>query len=592
MGKAGDTMAKFDLNKYRLRIRMIVINLALAIIPLLIFGVITYGVFINNSNRVMTETIDLTFEQMSGRLDEYFENINTVAKVFYFDDDLQQILYEDPELENFRSKTEIQNQLNNIFLMNSTIENSYMVTKGGQLVGTGSLKLDFDINELIQTARQSNKSIVFMAVPGPENQDIIAAVKPLRYVKTLEDLGTGVILINKRKLSDMIERNAYGSKLEIMLLDSTGSPIILPESNVKVPINQIRENDQNGVDTFKTDGKKYRFSRHISDATGWELVAVVSLNDLYKDSIILAYSILFYIILTLVLVLVITIMTNFQITKPIVMLAEAINKVASGDLKQKIYFEEKNEITSIADNFNYMVSEIKALTRKIFTTQQRLYESELEKKMFQVNLLQSQINSHFLYNTLSTIRAMAKKGAVDEVSEMISHLVKMLRYASVLDEKVLLKNEFSNVNDYFYIQRMRIGDQLNLQLESMEDLLECEVPKMLLQPVVENSILHGFGAKGGRWMIKISVQQKQKDLFVYVMDNGNGIDRSALEQINESLKNKKSMLDTEEPKSSIGLRNIQNRIHTLYGPDYGIGVRSWKTIGTVVEIRIPFKRGG
>lgn len=592
MGKAGDTMAKFDLNKYRLRIRMIVINLALAIIPLLIFGVITYGVFINNSNRVMTETIDLTFEQMSGRLDEYFENINTVAKVFYFDDDLQQILYEDPELENFRSKTEIQNQLNNIFLMNSTIENSYMVTKGGQLVGTGSLKLDFDINELIQTARQSNKSIVFMAVPGPENQDIIAAVKPLRYVKTLEDLGTGVILINKRKLSDMIERNAYGSKLEIMLLDSTGSPIILPESNVKVPINQIRENDQNGVDTFKTDGKKYRFSRHISDATGWELVAVVSLNDLYKDSIILAYSILFYIILTLVLVLVITIMTNFQITKPIVMLAEAINKVASGDLKQKIYFEEKNEITSIADNFNYMVSEIKALTRKIFTTQQRLYESELEKKMFQVNLLQSQINSHFLYNTLSTIRAMAKKGAVDEVSEMISHLVKMLRYASVLDEKVLLKNEFSNVNDYFYIQRMRIGDQLNLQLESMEDLLECEVPKMLLQPVVENSILHGFGAKGGRWMIKISVQQKQKDLFVYVMDNGNGIDRSALEQINESLKNKKSMLDTEEPKSSIGLRNIQNRIHTLYGPDYGIRVRSWKTIGTVVEIRIPFKRGG
>lgn len=592
MGKAGDTMAKFDLNKYRLRIRMIVINLALAIIPLLIFGVITYGVFINNSNRVMTETIDLTFEQMSGRLDEYFENINTVAKVFYFDDDLQQILYEDPELENFRSKTEIQNQLNNIFLMNSTIENSYMVTKGGQLVGTGSLKLDFDINELIQTARQSNKSIVFMAVPGPENQDIIAAVKPLRYVKTLEDLGTGVILINKRKLSDMIERNAYGSKLEIMLLDSTGSPIILPESNVKVPINQIRENDQNGIDTFKTDGKKYRFSRHISDATGWELVAVVSLNDLYKDSIILAYSILFYIILTLVLVLVITIMTNFQITKPIVMLAEAINKVASGDLKQKIYFEEKNEITSIADNFNYMVSEIKALTRKIFTTQQRLYESELEKKMFQVNLLQSQINSHFLYNTLSTIRAMAKKGAVDEVSEMISHLVKMLRYASVLDEKVLLKNEFSNVNDYFYIQRMRIGDQLNLQLESMEDLLECEVPKMLLQPVVENSILHGFGAKGGRWMIKISVQQKQKDLFVYVIDNGNGIDRSALEQINESLKNKKSMLDTEEPKSSIGLRNIQNRIHTLYGPDYGIRVRSWKTIGTVVEIRIPFKRGG
>lgn len=592
MGKAGDTMAKFDLNKYRLRIRMIVINLALAIIPLLIFGVITYGVFINNSNRVMTETIDLTFEQMSGRLDEYFENINTVAKVFYFDDDLQQILYEDPELENFRSKTEIQNQLNNIFLMNSTIENSYMVTKGGQLVGTGSLKLDFDINELIQTARQSNKSIVFMAVPGPENQDIIAAVKPLRYVKTLEDLGTGVILINKRKLSDMIERNAYGSKLEIMLLDSTGSPIILPESNVKVPINQIRENDQNGIDTFKTDGKKYRFSRHISDATGWELVAVVSLNDLYKDSIILAYSILFYIILTLVLVLVITIMTNFQITKPIVMLAEAINKVASGDLKQKIYFEEKNEITSIADNFNYMVSEIKALTRKIFTTQQRLYESELEKKMFQVNLLQSQINSHFLYNTLSTIRAMAKKGAVAEVSEMISHLVKMLRYASVLDEKVLLKNEFSNVNDYFYIQRMRIGDQLNLQLESMEDLLECEVPKMLLQPVVENSILHGFGAKGGRWMIKISVQQKQKDLFVYVIDNGNGIDRSALEQINESLKNKKSMLDTEEPKSSIGLRNIQNRIHTLYGPDYGIRVRSWKTIGTVVEIRIPFKRGG
>ena len=450
------------------------------------------------------------------------------------------------------------------------------------------------ITDLVSSARQKSGGDAFLSVNDNTNSNQIAAVKPIRSVENLNELGYVVMTIDKNKLFEIFDSDIHGATMRFLIVDSSGNPVLLPDSDVKIPIkrihNSVPENVTTYLNSIDVNDVDYKYVIHKSRQTDWELIAVVPEKELYSNSLKIGYNILTYILIIVFVIAALTTATNFRITKPITLLADAIDRVASGDTKHKISFSDKNEITMIADNFNHMVDEVQAAKKRIFTTQQRLYETELEKKQFEVILLQSQINSHFLYNTLSCIRAMSRKGAEDEVSEMITSLVGMLRYASNMQEKSVIQDELNNIKNYVYIQRMRLGEQLQLIFDVNDDILDYEIPKMTLQPVVENSILHGFDAQSDKWSIKVSVKVYNDMMEIRIIDNGEGIDSEQLKKLNDSLNSKNSLLETDNKKSSIGLINIRNRIHSLYGEEYGVSVRSFKKLGTAVIIKIPCKR--
>ncbi len=587
-------MKKVDLTKYKLRIRMAITNMLLAVLPLLLFSVITYGVFINDSNKLITSTLTTTFNQMTDRMNEYFNNVNTIIKAFAFDSTVQEILSTNGAVNNQEDVEKLQAQLKNVVLLNSTINSGYVVTNTGNIIGTGDEITQNTIQELLVKAEANTKNGAFLALNDQSNKNLIAAVKLIRNVENLDKLGYVIMLIDKNKLLQIFDTQIYGANIQFLVVDSAGNPVIVPETGTKIPVFTIHESMPEDATTYtssvEVDDVSYKYVIHKGDQTDWEFIAVVPERELYSKSWKIGYNILFYILVIVFIIITLTTIANFRITKPITTLAEAIDRVASGDFKHKISFSEKNEITAIADNFNHMVNEVQALTKKIFLTQQQLYESELERKQFELSLLHSQINSHFLYNTLSCIRGMSRSGAEKEVSAMISCLVSMLRYASNFQDKSVLQDEFTNIKNYVYIQRMRIGEQLQLIFDAKDDILNCEIPKMTLQPVVENSILHGFNNQKDRWMIRIAAKSLGKTLQICVMDNGTGIPKERLKALNKSLTTKKSIYDTTNEKTSIGLVNIQNRIHSLYGEEYGIIVRSWEEFGTAVVIQIPNKR--
>ena len=586
---------KINFKKYKLRIRMTITNILISIIPLLVFSVITYGVFINDSNKLITSTLNTTFEQMTDRLDEYFGNVNTTIKTFALDESIQDILRTDSAFEKQESVTKVQSQLNNILLMNSAISDGFVVTSPEKIIGTNADVPDSVINELIDAARTNSAGSAFLAVNGDSDKSQIAAVRPIRNLENLRELGYVVMFVNKDRLLKIFESDIHGATMQFLIVDTSGNPVLLPDSDVKIPVGRIHDsmpsNTSTYTDSIKVGKTDYRYIIHKSSQTDWEMVVVVSEHELYSKSWNIGYNILLYILVIVFIVAILTTVANLKITKPITRLAEAIDRVASGDTKHKISFSDKNEITLIADNFNHMVDEVQAAKKRIFSTQQRLYETELENKQFEVSLLQSQINSHFLYNTLSCIRAMSRKGAEKEVSDMITCLVGMLRYASNLQEKSVMQDEFTNIKNYVYIQRMRLGEQLQLIFAAEDDILDCEIPKMTLQPVVENSILHGFNSQDGSWIIRITASRSNDVVTIKIIDNGSGIESSRLVTLSESLDKKKNVLDSaKKEKNSIGLVNIQNRIHSLYGEEYGIRVRSWRNLGTAVIIKIPYKR--
>lgn len=219
----------------------------------------------------------------------------------------------------------------------------------------------------------------------------------------------------------------------------------------------------------------------------------------------------------------------------------------------------------------------------------------LSKKQAQYLALQNQINPHFLYNTLEGIRSEALCAGIDEVASMTEALATFFRYTiSNLDHLVTLDDELRNIENYYIIQKYRFGDKLNLTIEYDEDadlsVLNFRLPKLILQPIVENAIYHGIEQKIGQGIIKIRIDYTKERLIIKVSDDGLGIDKDLLTQLNSKLMTT-SLDDITEPmkdqRGGIAIINVNNRIKLLFGEKFGIHIQSTKNIGTDVELTLP-----
>ncbi len=220
---------------------------------------------------------------------------------------------------------------------------------------------------------------------------------------------------------------------------------------------------------------------------------------------------------------------------------------------------------------------------------------KVSKRQAQFLALQNQINPHFLYNTLEGIRGEALGAGLHNVAEMTEALARFFRYTiSNLDNFVLLEDELSNIENYFFIQQYRFGSRLQLVVEyddpqASAAILRYKLPKLTLQPIVENAIIHGIERKVGTGTVRIKLETTQTRLLITISDDGVGMDETRLQQLNEKINN--SSLDYIQPdseqKGGIAVVNVNKRIQLLFGEEYGICVYSTKEVGTDVEITLP-----
>lgn len=219
---------------------------------------------------------------------------------------------------------------------------------------------------------------------------------------------------------------------------------------------------------------------------------------------------------------------------------------------------------------------------------------DLNKRQAQYLALQNQINPHFLYNTLESIRSEALIAGLVSVADMTEALATFFRYTiSKVENLVSVEEELQNCMTYFKIQQYRFGDRLQLSVECDPEekaaIYSCRIPKLTLQPILENSIIHGTECKLGTGHIRILLEMTESCLLLCISDDGNGMEERKVADINERLQKSGGILATgeSETKGGIALVNVNNRIHLLFGEEYGIHVYSMPEIGTDVKIRIP-----
>jgi len=239
----------------------------------------------------------------------------------------------------------------------------------------------------------------------------------------------------------------------------------------------------------------------------------------------------------------------------------------------KIENNRSDEIGQLIKSYNYMIDNIHRLMHDV-----RVYE---------LKMLRSQIGPHFLYNTLSCISILAKQQKLTEVRQTINSLINLLSFSfDRQDEFVELKDELSSLEDYIYIQKIRFGDIFEYKVDIGKNCETCLIPKLTLQPIVENSILHGIMANSSKLKkIIIKARIHNNKLIILVYDNGIGMSNKKI----------KELLDLTDEKnrhkrfSSIGISNINQRMILYYGPEYQLKIRSSTGNGTVVRITIPCK---
>ena len=219
---------------------------------------------------------------------------------------------------------------------------------------------------------------------------------------------------------------------------------------------------------------------------------------------------------------------------------------------------------------------------------------KLNKRQAQYLALQNQINPHFLDNTLESIRSEALIAGLISVADMTEALAGFFRYTiSKVENLVSVEEEIQNCETYFKIQQYRFGERVQLTIEynneDREEIFACRIPKLTMQPILENSIIHGTECKLGTGHLKIYLERTGKRLLIRISDDGVGMDAKSLAKMNERLEKSAGAMSHQEPehKGGIALVNVNNRIHLLFGEEYGLHVFSMPGIGTDVEITLP-----
>ncbi|MFD0715564.1 sensor histidine kinase [Paenibacillus sp. GCM10027626] len=251
-----------------------------------------------------------------------------------------------------------------------------------------------------------------------------------------------------------------------------------------------------------------------------------------------------------------------------------------------------HEITVMADRFNEMLDEIDRLTDEVVSSKTRLIALGLMKKQAELAYLKQQVNPHFLYNMLESLKGIASETGADEILDVVTALGKMLRYSIKGREHVSLGDELAVAEAYLMLQQFRFEGRFDVHIDVPEHLLGCRVIKMILQPILENAITHGLEGrmeKGNLWLEGRTTAKD--DLILRVKDDGVGIGESMLGAIRRELHTEDDFLKRATDQEHVGIVNVHNRLRTIYGGTYGLTIASVPGEGTEVVLRIPMKEG-
>jgi two-component system, sensor histidine kinase YesM len=413
----------------------------------------------------------------------------------------------------------------------------------------------------------------------------------ISVARTLRDGNLGIygyviVTIMETKINQIFE-NMKGNE-EMMILDSSNN-ILSHRDHLKIgePFQyseQLTKNNSSNI--FKVSDKDYLIAEHDISFTGWKLVSLVP----YKQAITQINSIFSKVFtvqivsFTIFLILMASLLRT--ITKPLVHLGKIAEAVKRGNLAIRSRLRGRDEVGKLAESFDHMLDRVNEMIHEITDTQERKRKAELD-------MLQAQINPHFLFNVLNSIRMKVLVKGDKESANMISSLSKLLRMTIDKNKEVIsFREEVQIVQDYINIMNMRQKEQVKVEIAVHEEAYALQIPRFILQPIIENSIIHGLNQSAGTIVLRTELRENQ--LVIIIEDNGQGMDNGSLDQLKrkliQSIGTENSHKANNKGFSSLGLSNVYERMFITFGGSFRMDIESLPGEGTKVIMTI--QKGG
>lgn len=573
----------------KLYYRMFLVYILGGALPMILIGLyLVHGI-----SEILVEQVkqeEMTeLEMIRSQAEELFTTVSTVTKYFYFDSKLeeisakqyvnyQEVVDDYKAYTGFQDYTRYHNRIIggvNIYIENDTLtENSHFAR----------LTEERKQEEWYTAVKERNGGAVWRYRPVPSvGQDALAMLRMLKTSRG-EDVGVLAVYIRPERFETLLRERGCDTLVllngETMVTDMTEEvrPGDIAEFLPSGKSGQTQKNIHIGKD-------KYLMTcATISLVESEDYLQIVSFRS-YEDILGKvngqnAFSILIFAVSVIVSVCIILAFSR-SFGNRVECFRVQMHRAAEGNFE----LEEIGGNDEIASLYNYlgtMIGEIQRLLAEIY--QEKLHADRLtiQQKDAEFKMLASQINPHFLYNTLETIRMKARKSGQSDIEEIVKMLARVMRsYIQISDTDTVLKKEVELVECYLKIQQHRFGERIHYHIDVEPGLEEYKILPLVIQPIVENSIIHGLESKEGEGNIRITADTRADRVVISIEDDGLGIPAEKLETMRQRLNR------YDEKGRHIGVANVHQRVRLKYGEDYGVRIESEEGFFTRVEIFLP-----
>ena len=570
-----------------LKRRLFITYLLLSSLILMLTSVFFYTA----SKKVLIKRAALSSQQqlslITSNLGEKIDHISNYAITLSINSNIADVLKENPTvpentLEHFLVNSELTDQAQRIIGLHKNIyawdildtENHWFHSST-----TETDQLDSILDPEVLDSLQTNLAFQFLGPFQISGEPTFVALKSITNIDNTKYLGALVLLIREtnissafRDLPDSSSRDFYITDENGQILSSSSSEGIYKDfsSYTKISSENYKTLTETYRQFFSVDGTNTLFICKSYPDLNWNVINLIPLESLPLDHMVILHNILLISIVVFILSVFFSILCTGTVTAPIQRLVEKMKSASAGKLNISASYSSNDELAVLYNQFNLMMQKIQTLLNDI-------YEEQNAKQKMEIRLLQSQINPHFLYNTLHTIKVLSIMQGVENIQTVSDALSRMLHLNLDARKFISIAEEEKYLQDYLDIQQYRYVGKLTYSISIEDSVKGCVLPKLLIQPIVENALQHGISKEQSVGMVQIRVYGEEEELHILVRNSGPEFPPELLCQQHYC----------GGASKHIGLQNISRRLNLLYGEKAEMRIVSGENLLTSVEIILP-----
>ncbi|MCT2537037.1 sensor histidine kinase [Aquibacillus koreensis] len=568
-----------------LRNQILVVFLTVMVIVLAIVGAMTFSRVSMLLKNNAEEQIQQVAIESNGRFESLYEQINMVTKQVATNGDVQQVLLDqmNGKSPTFNQRQSLMETINTLQANADGIYSIELYTQDlEKVIPLGDESLTGRIHpQTLEKAKELKGSLLWIGEDDRDPNFFLA----IRRVSLMDQayINGGYLLVRVNETNFQLSNESQDIVNEYtILVDHNNKPIVTNYNR------DIREVLSHKTGTLEIDGNDYMLIKQKSQLTGWTLVILTPVSTLTQGISVLRTGIIVSGLIGIVIFLVSSFFLSTLITNPIVKLTKTMRKASEGVLTSNPDIASTNEINELNNTYNQLVEETNHLIKMV-------YEKELTRSRTELKALQAQINPHFLFNTLDALYWSLEDKEEEELAEHVLAMSELFRYTIThisKSEWVSISEELEHIERYMQIMKMRFGERLTWSKAVSVQWEDVKIPKLLIQPLVENAILHGAGNTSHPCHVSVNVMKSIQEgmITIKVTDNGPGMKPEKIKSIYLSLQEGGV---TSIKGKGIAISNVQKRLHLYYQNEHleGIKIESEKDKGTSISFDIPLNGG-